>query len=318
MFLVSNSLEKDIVESPNCLVPSQMRALADQITGQTNCRSGASIVSPIADSLTLDTSRTVYPYLVKGALESLNRVAVAGSPTLGRMAIIEALTPFLYQYLKFRRGYLRVCQEVFAQPYVGQTANEEGNTVTIVNAAAWEPFFAAEGGWTRSDNSFTYTGTLSINFGRRTIETFQLLWNQAFPFDAIPVTSEFDGTTQNRVEQAYIIGFSDAALCRSNQSTLNNPNDVALLTVILAPILFASLSLMLFLWYRTDFFKAATPLDGNKGNMEPGKPFIIPEPNFQNSVEDTTALSSYASTTPEISLNDEEGEDDDETSGIWG
>ncbi len=166
---------KDVVQAPNCFPLSWLLPLVSQITAQTNCRSGAPVVDSLLNESRVDASQAPYPYLQRGALASLRQVAAAADTSVAPMRVTLALTPFLFQYFYFRRGFLRICGEAAEHGYVGTTAWEQGATVTLDNADEWAPLFARFSLWTRSGSSFVYDGADTLDVGRRDVETFQLM-----------------------------------------------------------------------------------------------------------------------------------------------
>jgi hypothetical protein len=170
-----------VVESPNCLPLGRLLPLANQIVDQTNCPSGVTVIRSLANlSAAVDVSQAPYPYLAGGAWNSLQSVAVAGAASgLPAMRVTRALEPFLFEYYAFRRGFLRICGVAESQPYVGASPFGEGSSVEVANADEWAAFFDAAGAWQRVGRRFTYAGPDALHAGRRTLQTFQLMWSSA-------------------------------------------------------------------------------------------------------------------------------------------
>ena len=170
---------KDVVESPNCLPLGRLLPLTNQIVDQTNCRSGVVVIHSLLNvSALVDASRAAYPFLAGGAWTSLQAVAAAGAAAaLAPMRVTRALDPFLFEYFAFRRGFLRICGVGESQPYVGASPFGAGSSLELQNADEWGPAFAAAGAWQRFGSRFTYIGPDALEAGRRTVQTFQLMWS---------------------------------------------------------------------------------------------------------------------------------------------
>jgi hypothetical protein len=320
-----------VVESPNCLPEQRFWPLLFQIVAQTNCRGGREVISSMANVSQIDVSELAYPFLVSGAWSSLKSVASSSFAPLDPMRVTRAWQPFLEQYYFFRRGtgcffiwgvcflyscskkgFLLICGVSEEVPYVGTTVWERGATVELANADDWAAAFAANPSWTRVGLSFTYSGPDTLDAGTRAIQTFQLMWNVAFPDATVATTGRFDSKTQVATEQAAASGIVFSGLC-SGAPANRSYDQVALLLIIIVPLAVLGFLVFVFVVGMQLFFGSQTPFDGGGGKSVLA-PLYLPE-TLHNSVEDTSVLSEYA--------RSDEGEDDttkaeeDETSGIW-
>ncbi len=198
-------------------------------------------------------------------------------------------------------------------PYVGETVWERGTSVEISNAEEWAPLFALNRNWVRTGISFTYNGPDTLNVGRRSIETFQLMWNNAYPDAPIPVSGRFDAATQVATEQAFASGLVFSGLCAPPASS-GSFDQEALLLVIIVPSAALGFLVFLLVTCMTIYFRSHTPFDGGGGRSVVKSP-DVPD-DLHNSVEDTSVLSEYARS--ELDTKDEEvTREEDATSGIW-
>ena len=95
---------KDVVESPNCLPDARVSPLFNQIVAQSNCRSGTEVISTMSNMTGMDLTALRFPFLLRGAWNSLRTIAASSQAPLTPMRITRALTPFVVQYFFFRRG----------------------------------------------------------------------------------------------------------------------------------------------------------------------------------------------------------------------
>lgn len=287
----------------------------DQIIGQTNCHAGGTIISSL-DGLSprIDVSSCPSPYLLRGAASSLLAMSLdASTAALAPMRITKALTPFLNQYSDFRRSFLRICGVTAKVGYVGTTVHELGESVVLSNADEWSAYFDPSK-WRRVGNTFTYIGPDVLNAGRRTIETFQLMWSTAFPSDRIAVNGVFDSDTQIRAEQALAGGIVFPGLCGVVADS--GWNQTALMLTILVPVVFLCFYFLGLMLYHSRMDASRTPFDSRVAGEDSRTTFSqlqLPDGDLHNSVENTTDLSEYAkSTEPE-----DDATTDGATSGIW-
>lgn len=306
------------------MAPERFGELADQVVAQTNCRSGVVLAVRLAHAR-VDASLCPYPLLLRGAAASLYAVVDSAPVALTTLRITRALTTFVSQYAAFRRGFLRICGETEAAPYVGTTLHEKGASVTVLDADSWAPLFVATGVWRRSAaDTFTYQGPDTLDLGRRTVDTFQRMWNDAYPWDPIsaPTPGVFDTATQARLERALVAGIREARLCATVGES-NSFDSAAIALVILVPMLTAACGLALYLWLMGSLFGSRTPFDTGSAK-EAALPDGLGAPtpaglSLGNSVEDTSALSEYAESTLDRSGDDTAAaeEEEEEDSGIW-
>ncbi len=326
---------KDVVQAPNCFPLSWLLPLVNQITAQTNCRSGAPVVESLLNVSRVDASQAPYPYLQRGALASLRQVAASADDSVAPMRVTRALTPFLFQYFYFRRGFLRICGEAIEQGYVGTTAWEQGATVTLDNAEEWAPLFARTLTWTRFGNSFVYDGPDTLDVGRRDVETFQLmstlfgenvqrkafihlLQNSTFAVPEVPLipSGVFDSSTQLAAEQAPANGMVFGGLCPGSAAREGLEPQATLLLVIALPMVVLAGLLMLLVAVMSALQGAITPFDGGGGSRSDPQ-LELPEVLY-NSVEDTSALSEYALSEGELPSRDGDAATAEASEGIWG